>query len=79
MLKSAGIRNYAIWSDGETVFSYCKCEKGIAFAQQAQAGSPVVGRWNEYMQPVRELDMDCDRGAAETAASVFAGIGEKCR
>lgn len=79
MLKSAGIRNYAIWSDGETVFSYCKCEKGIAFVQQAQAGSPVADRGNEYVQPVRELGMDGDRGAAETEANVFAGIGEKCR
>ena len=29
LLKSAGIRNYTIWSDGRDVFGYYECEKGI--------------------------------------------------
>lgn len=32
LLKSAGIRNYSIWSDGELVFGYYECERGIAEA-----------------------------------------------
>ena len=30
LLKQAGICNYTIWSDGEELFGYYECEKGIA-------------------------------------------------
>ena len=63
LLKQAGICNYTIWSDGEELFGYYECEKGIAFAEQTQAGSPIVDRWNDYMQDVLELEMDPETGA----------------
>ena len=71
LLKSAGIANYTIWSDGDVLFGYYECEKGIAFAEQTQAGSPVVDRWNEYMQDVLELEMDPETGAQPKLMQMF--------
>ena len=71
LLKDAGIANYSIWSDGETVFGYYECEKGVAFAEQTQAHSPVVDRWNEYMQDVLELVMDPVTGAQPKLDCMF--------
>ncbi len=71
LLKAAGIRNYSIWSDGEAVFGYYECEKGVAHAEQAQARSPVVDRWNEHMKDVLELDMDPATGAQPRLKQMF--------
>lgn len=71
LLKSAGIRNYTIWSDGETLFGYYECEQGIEFAERTQAGSPIVDRWNEYMQDVLELEMDPVTGAQPKMTCMF--------
>ena len=71
LLKSAGIRNYTIWSDGETLFGYYECEQGIEFAERTQAGSPVVDRWNDYMQDVLELEMDPVTGAQPKMTCMF--------
>ncbi|MEG2253332.1 MAG: L-rhamnose mutarotase, partial [Clostridia bacterium] len=67
----AGIGNYTIWSDGDTLFGYYECEQGIAFAEKAQAGSPIVDRWNLYMQDVLELEMDPATGAQPKLAQMF--------
>ena len=71
VLTEGGICNYTIWSDGEPLFRYYDCEKGIAFAEQAQAGSPVVDRWNDYMQDVLELEMDPNTGAQPKLQQMF--------
>ena len=71
LLKSAGIRNYTIWSDGETLFGYYECEQGIEFAERTQAGSPIVDRWNEYMQDVLEMEMDPVTGAQPKMTCMF--------
>jgi L-rhamnose mutarotase len=71
LLKSAGIRNYSIWSDGRDVFGYYECEQGIAFAEKTQAGSPVVDRWNDYMQDVLDLEMDPETGAQPKLKQMF--------
>lgn len=71
VLKAAGIRNYTIFSNGDELFGYYECEKGLAFAQQAQAGSPVVDRWNAYMKDVLELEMDPETGAQPALEAVF--------
>ena len=71
LLKAAGIRNYTIWSDGETLFGYYECEHGVAFAEKTQANSPVVDRWNEYMQDVLELEMDPETGAQPKMMQMF--------
>lgn len=71
VLKDAGIRNYTIWSDGEMLFGYYECEKGIVYAEQTQAGSPVVDRWNDYMRDVLELEMDPNTGAQPKLQQMF--------
>lgn len=71
LLKSAGIRNYSIWSDGEMVFGYYECERGIAEAERTQAESPIVDRWNAYMADVLELVMDSATGAQPKLQQMF--------
>ena len=71
VLKRAGIRNYTIWSDGDRLFGYYECEQGVAFAEQTQAGSEVVDRWNAYMQDVLELEMDPVTGAQPKLERMF--------
>ena len=71
LLKAAGIKNYSIWSDGSDVFGYYECEKGIVFAEETQAGSPVVDRWNAYMDDVLELVMDPETGAQPKLSMQF--------
>ena len=71
LLKEAGIRNYTIWSDGRDVFGYYECEKGIEFAEKTQAGSPVVDKWNDYMEDVLDLVMDPETGAQPKLRMMF--------
>ena len=71
LLKEAGIRNYTIFANGNELFGYYECEKGLSYAQRAQAGSAVVDRWNEYMQDVLELEMDPETGAQPALEAVF--------
>ena len=71
VLKEAGIRNYTIFANSNELFGYYECEKGLSFAQRAQAGSSVVDRWNEYMRDVLELEMDPETGAQPALEAVF--------
>ena len=50
VLKDAGICNYSIFYCNDELFGYYECEKGVAYAEKVQAESPVVDRWNEYIQ-----------------------------
>lgn len=54
-LKEAGICNYTIWLDGDDLFGYYECEKGVDFALKYQSESPVVARWNETMEPIMQM------------------------
>jgi L-rhamnose mutarotase len=70
-LKSAGICNYTIYYVDGQLFGYYECEKGAAYAAKVQAESPVVDRWNAYMQDVLELEMDPKTGAQKALVEVF--------
>lgn len=70
-LKAAGVCNYTIFANGDELFGYYECEKGVAFAERTQAESPVVDRWNEYMKDVLELEMDPETGAQPKLEPVF--------
>ena len=65
------ICNYTIFADGEELFGYYECEKGIEFAERTQAESAVVDRWNEYMADILELEMDPETGAQPKLEPVF--------
>ena len=71
VLKAAGICNYTIYCCGDELFGYYECEKGVACAEKTQAESPVVQRWNDYMQDVLELEMDPVTGAQPKLEAVF--------
>ena len=71
LLHAAGIRNYTIWSDGRDVFGYYECEQGVAFAEKTQAESPIVDRWNDYMEDVLDLVMDPETGAQPKLQLMF--------
>ena len=71
LLKSAGVCNYTIWADGNTLFGYYECEKGVEYAARVQAESPIVDRWNEYMKDVMEMVMDPVTGAQPLLVKVF--------
>lgn len=72
LLKEAGISNYTIWTDGENLFGYYECEKGIEFATKTQANSPIVDKWNEYMKDVMVMPIDPDTGAQPKLVKVFS-------
>ena len=57
-LKAAGICNYTIWLDGNSLFGYYECEKGAEYALDYQAESVVVKRWNVSMDPIMTM-FDC--------------------
>lgn len=71
VLKNAGICNYTIFANGDELFGYYECEKGVAYAEKIQAESPVVLRWNEYMKDILELEMDPETGAQPKLTAVF--------
>jgi L-rhamnose mutarotase len=71
LLKTAGIYNYTIWTDGTTLFGYYECEKGIEYATKTQAQSPIVDKWNEYMTDVMEMPLDPVTGAQPQLKKVF--------
>lgn len=71
VLWAAGIRNYSIFASGEELFGYYECERGVAYAEKVQAESPVVKRWNAYMQDILELRMDPETGAQPKLTQVF--------
>ena len=71
LLKSAGICNYTIWADGNTLFGYYECEKGLDYAARVQAESPIVDKWNEYMKDVMDMTLDPVTGAQPLLVKVF--------
>jgi L-rhamnose mutarotase len=71
VLKEAGIENYSIWNAGNELFGYYECAKGIAFAAKTQERSPVVARWNEYMEDVMTMVFDLETGAQLKMTTVF--------
>ncbi len=71
LLNDAGIHNYTIWCAGDELFGYYEAEKGVAFAAKAQAESPVVDRWNDYMKDVMVMEIDPATGTAFQLQQVF--------
>lgn len=69
-LREAGIRNYTIWTAENELFGYYECES-IAEAARVQAESPVVARWNEFMQDVMTMQADPETGAQPLLKQVF--------
>ena len=71
VLNDAGIKNYTIWLDGNDLFGYYECEKGVEYAAKTQAESEVVKRWNEYMKDVMIMPADEKTGVQPHLEKVF--------
>ena len=71
VLKEAGSCNYSIWQVGNTLFGYFECEKGVKYAEEYQAKSAVVDKWNEYMKDVMVMELDPKTGAQPLMRQVF--------
>ncbi len=54
VLNQAGIHNYTIWNINDELFGYYECES-VEYAAKVQAESPVVQKWNVYMDSVMEF------------------------
>ena len=63
VLADAGIVNYSIWMQGEELFGYYECEKGVEYAAKVQAESNVVKKWDEYMKDILIMEKDPVTGA----------------
>ena len=71
VLSEAGIKNYTIWLQGNELFGYYECEKGIEYAAKIQRESPIVDKWNEYMKDVMDMPLDERTGAQPLLEQVF--------
>ena len=70
-LTQAGICNYTIFAEGNELFGYYECEKGIEYAERTQSERSVVDRWNAYMKDILELEMDPTTGAQPKLKPIF--------
>lgn len=71
VLAKAGIVNYSIWMQGEELFGYYECEKGVDYAAKVQAESDVVKKWDEYMKDILIMEKDPVTGAQPLLTQVF--------
>ena len=72
VLADAGIVNYSIWMQGEELFGYYECEKGVEYAAKVQAESDVVKKWDEYMKDILIMEKDPVTGAQPLLTQVFS-------
>ncbi len=72
VLANAGIVNYSIWMQGEELFGYYECEKGVDYAAKVQAESSVVKKWDEYMKDILIMEKDPVTGAQPLLTQVFS-------
>lgn len=71
LLKEAGIENYSIWMNGNQLFGYYECSKGIEYSSKVQRESKLVDKWNEYMADILIMDVDPVTGAQPKLREVF--------
>lgn len=71
VLSQAGMRNYTIWANGNVLFGYYECQKGVGYASKIQAESIVVKKWNEYMKDVLDMPLDPETGAQPHLEKMF--------
>lgn len=71
MLHEAGITNYTIWNVKNELFGYYECTKGAKFAKEYQANSPVVAKWNVYMDDILSFETDPVTGETATFRKMF--------
>lgn len=69
-LKKAGIQNYSIWmSANNELCGYYECPD-VEEARKIQADSPIVQKWEVYMEDILEFALD-ENGQQEKQTMVF--------
>ena len=71
VLKKAGIRNYSIYMDGNEVYGYYECKKGVDYSNKIQNTSEVVDRWNEFMKDILIFEKKDESEAQPKIKEVF--------
>ena len=71
VLKAAGVCNYSIFYCNDELFGYYECEKGAQFALDYQAKSPVVAKWNVYMDDILTFEIDPATGKTAEMRLMF--------
>jgi L-rhamnose mutarotase len=69
-LRGAGIHNYSIFLDGAKLFAYLEVDD-LGRMQAALAGDATNARWQEYMRPMIEIDVDPTTGFARLLPEMF--------
>ena len=64
VLAKAGIENYSIWMQGEELFGYYECEKGVDYAAKVQAGERRSENGDEYERYSNHGEGSCHRSTA---------------
>lgn len=57
LLNEAGVHNYTIWNNDHELYGYYECES-VEHALKVQNESPIVERWNKYMEDVMHMYYD---------------------
>lgn len=70
VLYQSGIRNYTIWTVKDKLFGYYECDN-LKEAARVQAESPVVAKWNVYMNDVMVFDADPATGIMPDLVQIF--------
>ena len=76
VLKKAGISNYTIWNTGNELFGYFECEKGVAFAEETQARSEVVDKWNEIAAGMTDMDVTVTSSGSSMSSMIITSSYE---
>ncbi len=70
VLNEAGIHNYTVWNVGYDLFGYYESDN-LEVSNRVQKESPVVERWNVYMQDVIEVVLDPETGTVPALQQMF--------
>ena len=70
VLNEAGIHNYTVWNTGMDLFGYYESDN-LEVSNRIQKESPVVERWNAYMQEVIEVVLDPETGTVPALERMF--------
>lgn len=69
-LNKAGMHNYTIWNVGNELFGYYEVDD-VEHCNKVLRESPVVARWNIYMDDVIEVNIDPETGTVPVLEKMF--------
>ncbi|MDF2613742.1 MAG: L-rhamnose 1-epimerase [Clostridia bacterium] len=70
VLNEAGIHNYTIWHVDHSLFGYYEVEDR-EHSNKVLSQSPVVDKWNKYMEDVMYVELDESTGTVKELEMMF--------